>query len=98
MDGILADWASYTAIATHSVLIVLMCNGCGERTGKENLILNSMITAGWDLMQVIRTSQLSSPPSPRQHNLLHHLRVALKRPVALSDMFGLLLDMVQREH
>jgi len=51
-DGLLADWASYTAIATHSVLIVIMCNGCGARTGKENLILNSMITAGWDLMQI----------------------------------------------
>ena len=58
MDGILADWASYTAIATHSVLIVLMCNGCGVRTGKENLILNSMITAGWDLMQVSQSSRL----------------------------------------
>ena len=52
MDGIFADWASYTAIATHSVLIVLMCDSQGKKRGKENLILNSMITAGWDMMQI----------------------------------------------
>lgn len=49
-DSMLSDWGSYTAIAVHSVLIVLMCQG--QRGGKQNLLLNSMITAGWDLMMI----------------------------------------------
>lgn len=49
-DTVLADWASYTAIAVHSVLIVLMCQG--DRQGKQNIMLTSIITAGWCLMEV----------------------------------------------
>lgn len=50
IDSVLSDWASYTAIAVHSVLIVLMCQG--DRQGKQNIMLTSIITAGWDLMEV----------------------------------------------
>lgn len=49
-DDLVSYFCSYMQIAVHSVIVLLMCQG--SRNGKQNLMITSMITAGWCLEEV----------------------------------------------
>mmetsp|Transcript_1528 Transcript_1528/g.1879 ORF Transcript_1528/g.1879 Transcript_1528/m.1879 type:complete len:504 (-) Transcript_1528:424-1935(-) len=49
-DDLIGYFSSYSQIAVHSVVVLLMCQGA--RNGKQNLMITSMVTAGWCLEEV----------------------------------------------